>query len=211
MSKPSIDYTLYLVTDSQLMTTPTLEQAVEQACKGGVTLVQLREKHLNTPDFTQLALKIKQVTDRFDVPLIINDNIEVALKVNAVGVHVGQDDMNAREVRAVIGEDKIIGVSVSNTDEAIQAQLDGADYLGIGAMSFTSTKPDAKVVGLEQLPRILEAVNIPSVVIGGINAQTIPHFAGMNLAGYSVVSAIIAQPDICAAAKHLRKVIAQNG
>ena len=211
MSKPSIDYTLYLVTDSQLMTTPTLEQAVEQACKGGVTLVQLREKHLNTPDFTQLALKIKQVTDRFDVPLIINDNIEVALKVNAAGVHVGQDDMNAREVRAVLGEDKIIGVSVSNTDEAIQAQLDGADYLGIGAMSFTSTKPDAKVVGLEQLPRILEAVNIPSVVIGGINAQTIPHFAGMNLAGYSVVSAIIAQPDICAAAKHLRKVIAQNG
>ncbi len=207
LNKPHIDYRLYMVTDRNLMSSPTIEKNVEDACKGGVTLVQLREKNVDTSKFLDIAKSVKQITDAYGVALIINDNVEVALETDAAGVHVGQDDMPASMVRELVGSSKIVGVSVSNVDEAIRAEQDGADYLGIGAMSFTSTKPDAKVVGIDMVPKILDAVHIPSVVIGGINERTIPHFAGMDLAGFSVVSAIVAAEDVEGAAFRLRRLV----
>lgn len=207
MAKPDIDYTLYLVTDRELMSSATLEENIEAACKGGVTLVQVREKRLDTPAFIERARSAKEVTDAYGVPLIIDDDVEVARAVGAAGVHVGQSDMPAAEVRRLIGPDMVLGVSASNVQQALRAEADGADYLGVGAMTFTPTKPDAEVCSMEEARAILDAVHIPSVVIGGINAKTIPNFAGMPLAGYAVVSAIVAAPDPEAAARELRQVI----
>ncbi len=202
-----IDYRLYLVTDRDLMSSATIEQNVEEACKGGVTLVQLREKHASTAEFASIARSVKAITDSYGVPLIINDNVEVAAAVDAAGVHVGQDDMSPVEAKRQLGEGKVVGVSVATVEEAIEAQLNGADYLGVGAMSFTATKPDARVVDIQTVPKILNAVSIPCVVIGGINAQTIPRFAGMRLAGFSIVSAIVAASDVEASARNLRTLI----
>lgn len=207
MAKPDIDYTLYLVTDRELMSSATLEENIEAACKGGVTLVQVREKHIGTPEFIERARSAKEVTDAYGVPLIIDDDVEVARAVGAAGVHVGQSDMPAAEVRRLIGPDMVLGVSASNVQQALRAEADGADYLGVGAMTFTPTKPDAEVCSMEEARAILDAVHIPSVVIGGINAKTIPNFADMPLAGYAVVSAIVAAPDPEAAARELRQVI----
>ena len=208
--KPAIDYTLYLVTDRDLMSTETLEEAVAQACEGGATLVQLREKHASYDEFVQVAQGVKRICDGFGVPLIINDNVEVARAVDAAGVHVGQDDTPPQQVRAALGPDKVIGVSASTLEEALRAQQGGADYLGVGAMAFTPTKPDAHVTTMDELAHILDAVDIPCVVIGGVNARSIPRYAGTGVAGYAVVSAIIAASDVRAAARQLRKLIARN-
>ena len=204
--RPAVDYTVYLVTDRDLMSTETLEEAVEAACRGGATLVQLREKHCSRDEFLRIARSIKEITDRHDVGLIINDAADIAAEIGALGVHVGQSDMNAREVRAIVGPDAVIGVSASTVEQALAAQADGADYLGVGAMSFTATKPEADITTMDELARILDAVDIPCVVIGGINAQTIPHFAGMPLAGYAIVSGIISQPDIEQAARDIARI-----
>ena len=208
--KSEIDYTLYLVTDRDLMSTPTLEDGVRAACEGGTTLVQLREKHAGHDEFARIARSVKSICDEFDVPLIVNDAVDVALEVGAAGVHVGQDDMPLAEVRRLVGPDRIVGVSASSLQEALAAQEGGADYLGVGAMTFTPTKPDAKVVSRDELNAILEAVDIPCVVIGGVNAKSIPSYAGLPLAGFAVVSAIIAAPDVCAAARELRELIARG-
>ena len=205
--KPTIDYTLYLVTDRDLMSTDTLEDAVEAACKGGVTLVQLREKHASREEFTDLARSIKQVCDTYNVPLIINDEPEIAAEVGAAGVHVGQEDLEASRVREIVGADAIIGVSAHNAEEALAAQAAGADYLGVGALVPTATKPDADIVSHDELKEIIESVDIPIVAIGGVNEETIPGLAGIGLAGYSIVSAIIAKPDIEQAAHDLRALI----
>ncbi len=205
--KPAIDYRLYMVTDRDLMSSQTIERNVEEACRGGVTLLQLREKHADTGEFIRIARSVKAIADNYGVPLIINDNVEVATAVDAAGVHVGQDDMSPAEAKKLLGGGKVVGVSVSTVEEALEAQRNGADYLGIGAMSFTATKPDARVVDIRTVPQILDAVAIPCVVIGGINEKTIPRFAGMSLAGFSVVSAIVAAPDVEEAARNLRKII----
>lgn len=204
--KPDIDYSLYLVTDRSLMSTPTLEEAVEQAIEGGCTLVQLREKDAGSLDFFETAVRVKKVTDQNNVPLIINDRLDIALAVDAAGVHVGQSDLPATVVRRIIGPDKILGVSASNLEEAEKAQADGADYLGIGAMFPTGTKTDADHVTMDELKKIRAAVNIPLVVIGGISAATAPMFHGTGIDGFSVVSAIIAEKDICGAAKNLKLI-----
>ncbi len=204
--KPEIDYRLYLVTDHELMSTPTLEDAVEQAIAGGATLIQLREKDLSSLEFYQTAKRIKQITDRCHVPLIINDRADIALAVNAEGVHVGQSDLPAKIVRSMVGEDKIIGVSVSTLEEARRAQADGADYLGVGAMFATGTKTDAAIVSMEELKQIHKNVKLPIVVIGGINEKTIPSFAGTGIDGIAVVSALIAAKNIAAEAKKLRQL-----
>ena len=205
--KPTIDYTLYLVTDRDLMSTDTLEDAVEAACKGGVTLVQLREKHASREEFTKLARSIKQVCDTYGVPLIINDEPEIAAEVGAAGVHVGQEDLEASRVREIVGADAIIGVSAHNAEEALAAQAAGADYLGVGALVPTATKPDADIVSHDELKEIIKSVDIPVVAIGGVNESTIPDLSGIGLAGYSIVSAIIAKPDIEQAAHDLRALI----
>lgn len=200
----SVDYTLYLVTDRRLMSSKTLVEAVEQAILGGCTMVQLREKELSSLDFYKQALAVKQVTDSYHIPLIINDRIDIAMAVHATGVHIGQSDLPVAIVRAVIGKDMLLGVSASTIEESIQAQRDGADYIGVGAMFPTGTKIDADFVSMEELQKIRAAVSLPIVVIGGINKENAECFKRMKIDGLAVVSAIIAQPDIKAAAAELK-------
>lgn len=208
--RPEANYTLYLVTDQDLMSTNTLEEAVEQACKGGVTLVQIREKHASHEDFLKVAKRCKAITDAYGVGLIINDDPYVAVEIGAMGVHVGQDDTPVPEVRAIVGPDAIIGVSAHSVEEAQKAQAEGADYLGIGGITTTATKPEAAALTMEEMDAIMDSVDIPAVVIGGVNAKTIPLCRGRKFAGYSVVSAIISQPDITAAASQLLSIIKEN-
>lgn len=207
--KPEIDYSLYLVTDRSLMSTPTLEQAVEQALQGGSTLVQLREKTASSQEFYRTAMRIKRLTDSYHVPLIINDRADIALAVDAAGVHVGQHDLPARAVRRIAGNDKIVGVSVSSAAEATAAEQDGADYLGVGAMFATETKNDADLVSMDELRAIRAAVSLPIVVIGGISLATIPSFANTGIDGIAVVSALITAADISGAARRLRAALMQ--
>lgn len=201
--KNNIDYTLYLCTDRDLMSTDTIEESVEQAVKGGCTVVQLREKHCSSKEFYELAVRVKEITDGYHVPLIINDRVDIALAVDAAGVHIGQSDLPASVVRNIIGKDKIIGVSAAKLEEAVKAVEDGADYLGVGAMFATNTKTDARPVTMEELKAIRAAVNVPIVVIGGINMNTLEQFKGMGIDGLAVVSAIIAEKDIEGAARNM--------
>ena len=200
----NFDYTLYLVTDRQLMSCDSLTEAVEQAILGGCTMIQLREKELPSLEFYNQAVAVKQVTERYNIPLIINDRIDIAMAVQAAGVHIGQHDLPAATVRKVIGENMLLGVSASSIAEAIQAQQDGADYLGVGAMFPTGTKTDAESVSMEELQKIRTAVSLPIVVIGGINKGNAGRFKPMGIDGLAVVSAIIAQSDIKAAAAELK-------
>ena len=200
----NFDYTLYLVTDRQLMSCDSLTEAVEQAILGGCTMIQLREKELSSLEFYNQAVAVKQVTDKYHIPLIINDRIDIAMAVQATGVHIGQHDLPAAAVRKVIGENMLLGVSASSIAEAIQAQQDGADYLGVGAMFPTGTKTDAESVSMEELQKIRTAVSLPIVVIGGINKGNAWRFKPMGIDGLAVVSAIIAQSDIKAAAAELK-------
>ena len=200
----NFDYTLYLVTDRQLMSCDSLTEAVEQAILGGCTMIQLREKELSSLEFYNQAVAVKQVTDKYHIPLIINDRIDIAMAVQATGVHIGQHDLPAAAVRKVIGENMLLGVSASSIVEAIQAQQDGADYLGVGAMFPTGTKTDAESVSMEELQKIRTAVSLPIVVIGGINKGNAGRFKPMGIDGLAVVSAIIAQSDIKAAAAELK-------
>ena len=189
----NFDYTLYLVTDRQLMSCDSLTEAVEQAILGGCTMIQLREKELSSLEFYNQAVAVKQVTDKYHIPLIINDRIDIA-----------KHDLPAAAVRKVIGENMLLGVSASSIAEAIQAQQDGADYLGVGAMFPTGTKTDADSVSMEELQKIRAAVSLPIVVIGGINKGNAGRFKPMGIDGLAVVSAIIAQSDIKAAAAELK-------
>ena len=200
----NFDYTLYLVTDRQLMSCDSLTEAVEQAILGGCTMIQLREKELSSLEFYNQAVAVKQVTDKYHIPLIINDRIDIAMAVQATGVHIGQHDLPAAAVRKVIGENMLLGVSASSIAEAIQAQQDGADYLGVGAMFPTGTKTDADSVSMEELQKIRADVSLPIVVIGGINKGNAGRFKPMGIDGLAVVSAIIAQSDIKAAAAELK-------
>lgn len=203
MKKNEIDYTLYLCTDRELMSTETLEEAVERAIKGGCTIIQLREKDCSSQEFYETAKRIHEITRRHHVPLIINDRVDIALAVDAEGVHVGQSDLPAAVVRSIIGEDKIVGVSATNLSEAKQAVLDGADYLGVGAMYQTDTKTDAQTVTMEELKAIRSAVDVPVVVIGGINQNTMNNFKGMGIDGLAVVSVVIAAENIEQAAQDM--------
>ena len=198
------DYSLYLVTDRRLMSTKTLGEAVEQAIAGGCTLVQLREKEISSLDFYVLASEMKKITDRYGIPLIINDRIDIAMAVGAAGVHTGQKDIPADIVRKVMGKDMLLGVSAASVAEAVNAAKAGADYLGVGAMFPTGTKPDAGFVSMEELGKIRRAVDIPIVVIGGINKENATLFQPMGIDGLAVASAVIAQPDIKKSAADLK-------
>lgn len=208
--KPRVDYSLYLCTDRELMSSRTIEESVEQALLGGCTVVQLREKHCSSREFLALALRVKALTRSFRVPLIINDRVDIALASDADGVHVGQDDLPAREVRRLLGPDKLLGVSAHNLAEARQAQLDGADYLGVGAMYATATKQDASPTTLAELRHIREAVDLPIVVIGGVNRSTVGDFKGTGINGLAVVSAVVAQPDPAGAARELLQLFRET-
>lgn len=200
------DYSLYLVTDRRLMSTRTLGEAVEQAIIGGCTLVQLREKDISSLDFYALASEIKRITDSHDIPLIINDRIDIAMAVGAAGVHIGQNDIPADVARKVIGKDMLLGVSVRDPGEAVKAVEAGADYLGVGAMFPTETKRDAEFVSMEELGEIRRTVDIPIVVIGGISRENAMLFRPMGIDGLAVVCAVIARPDIIKAAADLKSL-----
>lgn len=202
--KPEIDYSIYLVTDRDLMSTETLEEAVEEAIKGGCTLVQLREKECSSLDFYNTAVNVKKITDKYNIPLLINDRLDIALAVDAAGVHVGQSDLPCSVVRKILGDDKIIGVSAGNLKNAMKAQEDGADYIGVGAMYATGTKKDAKPTSMEELKKIRENVSIPIVVIGGINKERVKDFEGTGIDGLAIVSAIIVQKNICISTRELK-------
>ncbi len=205
------DYTLYLVTDCRLMSTETLSEAVEQAILGGCTMVQLREKDVSSLDFYRQAVQIKKITDKYGIPLIINDRMDIAMAVGAAGVHVGQSDVPAVVARKKIAADMLLGVSVSSIDEAVQAANSGADYLGVGAMFPTGTKTDTTFVSMEELQRIRHTVSIPIVVIGGISTENAGVFQPLGIDGLAVVSAIIAQPDIAKAAATLKGLFYGKG
>jgi thiamine-phosphate pyrophosphorylase len=196
---------LYAVTDRTWLKGRPLTEAVEEALQAGVTFLQLREKELNYHSFFKLAKEIKTISDRYNIPLVINDNVEIAVACAADGVHVGQKDMEAKEVRKIIGSDKILGVSVETVRQAIKAEQNGADYLGVGAVFSTSTKFEADVVSSETIQEICHAVSIPVVAIGGIKEDNVMQLAGTGIAGIAVVSAIFAQDDIAAAVKKLRQ------
>lgn len=208
--KAKTDYSIYLVTDRDLMSTETLEEAVEQAIIGGCTLVQLREKDCSSLDFYNTAVKVKEITDKYNVPLLINDRLDIALAVDAAGVHVGQSDLPATIVRKIVGEDKIIGVSTGSLEQALKAQKDGADYIGVGAMYATGTKKDANSTSMEELKKIRENISLPIVVIGGINKERIKDFDGIGIDGLAIVSAIIAQKDIAGATKEFKTIFTKQ-
>lgn len=204
-----IDYTLYLCTDRSLMSTPTLEEAVEAAIRGGVTMVQLREKDCSSREFYDTALSIKKITDHYQVPLIINDRLDIALAVDAAGLHIGQSDLPAAVARRILGPGKLLGVSAARPEEAKKAQAEGADYLGVGAMFATGTKKNTRPVSMEQLAEIRRAVDIPIVAIGGINENNCAQFKGTGVDGLAIVSAIIAKPDIEEAAGNIKKIFTE--
>ena len=195
---------LYAVTDRRGLGEKTLVQAVEEALRGGATMIQLREKDVSPEQFIAEALALKPVCARYGAPLIINDNVEVALACDADGVHVGQDDTSLTEARAKLGQDKIIGVSAHNVEEALKAERDGADYLGSGSVFATGTKNNVTRLPLDELDRICSSVKIPVVAIGGIGTDNMPLLSGRGAAGAAVVSAIFSAEDIEAAAKRLR-------
>lgn len=194
---------LYVVTDRSWLHGKSLESQVELILQQGATFLQLREKELPFEDFVQEARVIKKLTDRYHIPFVINDNIDVALAVDADGVHVGQHDLNAKQVREKLGCGKIIGVSAATVEEAVTAQENGADYLGIGAVFHTSTKEDAKDIPFEEIQKICNAVKIPTVGIGGVNETSMPKLKGCGLDGAAVISAIFAQEDVGEATRKL--------
>ncbi len=197
---------LYAVTDRMWTGTKTLYEQVEEALRGGVTCVQLREKELSDQEFLNEALKIKALCKKYNVPFFINDNVDVAIKCGADGIHVGQNDMSADKVRSLVGDDMIIGVSVGTVDEAIEAVKNGADCLGVGAMFTTSTKLDAEVITIQSLYDICHAVDIPVVAIGGLNKSNISKLSGTGVDGVALVSAIFAAKNIEAECKELYRI-----
>ena len=202
---------LYAVTDRHwLAEGEPLSHAVQQALEGGATLVQIREKNLEEGAFEQEAIELQALCRRYHVPFIVNDNVELALRIGADGIHVGQEDMEAGRVREMLGPDRILGVSAQTVEDALRAEAAGADYLGVGAVFPTGTKTDAVEVPLDTLKAITAAVDIPVVAIGGIGADNITQLSGTGIAGAAVVSAIFAQEDIKKAAANLRQLIAKE-
>ena len=194
--KPDMNYTLYLCTDRRLMTTDTLEEAVELAIQGGVTVVQLREKDCTSREFYEEAEKVKAITDAYEIPLLINDRLDIALAVGADGVHLGQTDIPVWAARDILGADKIVGATANTLEKAEEAWKSGADYLGVGDVFGTSTKADTIHVTLEELAAIKKRVEIPVVAIGGINAENISSLKATGVDGAAVISAILAKRDI---------------
>ena len=196
---------LYAVTDQAWTGKQTLMEQVEDALKGGATCMQLREKKLDKEAFLKEAMEMKTLCNEFHVPFIVNDEVEIAVQCGADGIHVGQKDMEAGNVRAIVGENMIIGVSAQTVEQAVAAEKAGADYLGVGAVFNTSTKLDASEVSFNTLKEICEAVSIPVVAIGGITKNNVQQLKGSGICGISVISAIFSQKDIKSATMELRK------
>ena len=203
------DLLLYAVTDRSWLNGETLYSQVEKALKGGATFIQLREKELDEASFLEEAKEIKKLCRQYQVPFVINDSVDITLAVDADGVHVGQSDMEAGDVRAKLGPDKIIGVSAQTVEQALRAQAHGADYLGVGAVFPTGSKADAVEVEHETVKAICDAVEIPVIAIGGISKNNVLELSGNGLCGIAVISAIFAQKDIEGAARGLKELTKQ--
>lgn len=201
---------LYAVTDRHWLDGRTLKEVVLESLEGGVTMLQLREKHLDEAHFLEEAKELQMLCRSWNVPFLINDNVEIALAMNADGIHVGQSDMAAGDVRKKLGDDKIIGVSAQTVEQALLAEKAGADYLGVGAVFPTSSKDDANEVTYETLKAICSAVSIPVVAIGGITQENVHQLAGSGICGAAVISAIYAKPDIKKAAAELKKAVKET-
>lgn len=197
------DILLYGVTDSRWTTNKTLEEQVEEAIIGGATCIQLREKELNDEEFIKKAFKIKEVCKKYNIPLFINDNVKIAIKCNSEGVHIGQSDMNVVEVRKLVGDEMIIGVSATNLEEALIAEEQGADYLGVGTMFTTNVKDDAIAVSIDELTEICNRVSIPVCAIGGIILENMEELKNSRVDGFAIVSAIFSKDNITEATKKL--------
>ncbi len=187
----NINYQLYLVTDSSGKTDEEFLTVIEESLKGGVSVVQVREKELELIPFYERAKAVKELTDKYDVPLIINDRLSVCIGLGADGAHIGQNDLDGEIARDILGPDRILGISASTVDEAIKAERDGADYIGCGAVFPTSTKDDADMVTIEEFKKIKESVNIPVLAIGGISEENVCELASTDADGICVVSAIM--------------------
>ncbi len=207
--KKQLDTTLYLVTDSSYHTEETFLRTVEEALKGGVTLVQLREKERSARDYLRLARRVKELTDRYQVPLLIDDRVDVAAAADAAGVHVGQSDIPAAEARKILGPDKIVGATAKTVEQAVEAYRQGADYLGVGAIYPTTTKVKTVLTKVSTLEEICRAVPIPVNAIGGLNAGNMDILAGTHIAGICVVSAIMKAETPGKAAAELKEKIMQ--
>ena len=199
------DLLLYAVTDRHWLNGRTLYSVVKESLDGGVTFLQLREKELDEVHFLEEAKELQQLCREYQVPFIVNDNVDIAISMNADGVHVGQSDMEAGDVRAKLGPDKIIGVSAQTVEQAVLAEKHVADYLGVGAVFPTGSKDDADDVSYETLKAICEAVSIPVIAIGGITQENVKELAGSGICGIAVISAIYAQQDIRKASEDLKK------
>lgn len=203
----ALDLTLYLVTDSSNMEETEFLSKVDAACKGGVTLVQLREKHKSTRDYMDLAYKVKKITDCYHLPLLIDDRLDVVQAVDAAGVHVGAEDMPVALARKILGPNKIVGATVKTVEAATKAEADGADYLGVGAIYPTTTKVKTIITKVETLQDICCHVQIPVGAIGGLNVDNCDILKGTSIDGICVVSAIMKQDDCEKAARELKKKI----
>nr|WP_294570844.1 thiamine phosphate synthase [uncultured Romboutsia sp.] len=190
------DLKLYLVTDSEILKDRDFYKCIEDAIKSGVTMVQLREKNTDGKEFLEKAIKLRELTNKYNVTFVINDRIDIAMLVDADGVHIGQSDIDAVSARKLLGDNKIIGVSARNLQEAKIAKENGADYLGIGAMFSTSTKSDAKLVSFNTLEEIIKEVNLPFVLIGGITLDNVKKLKHFKPDGYALVSGILGTDDI---------------
>ena len=199
------DLLLYAVTDRHWLNGRTLYSVVKESLDGGETFLQLREKELDEVHFLEEAKELQQLCREYQVPFIVNDNVDIAISMDADGVHVGQSDMEAGDVRAKLGPDKIIGVSAQTVEQAVLAEKHGADYLGVGAVFPTGSKDDADDVSYETLKAICEAVSIPVIAIGGITQENVKELAGSGICGIAVISAIYAQQDIRKASEDLKK------
>lgn len=198
------DLLLYAVTDRRWLNGASLYDQVEQALLGGATFIQLREKELDQADFLKEAVAIKELCGRYRVPFVINDSVDIALRMGADGVHVGQSDMEAGDVRALIGKDRILGVSAQTVEQALLAESRGADYLGVGAVFHTGSKADADDVSFGTLQAICKAVKIPVIAIGGISRENVMRLSGSGICGIAVISAIFAEKDIRRATADLK-------
>lgn len=205
MKKDNINYGVYLVTDRRLLKERDLGKAVEESIQGGAGIIQLREKNVSSLEFYTIAKDIKKITDKYNVPLIINDRIDIALAVKASGVHLGQEDIPCSLAREILGKDMIIGVSAHNLDEALKAEKDGADYIGCGAVFSTTTKKDTTNIKISDIKKIKENINIKVVAIGGINENNIVELQGTGIDGVAVVSAVLGKDDIKKATEELLK------
>lgn len=194
---------LYAVTDRQWLNDKSLSQAVEEAIKGGATIIQIREKNISYDEFKEIALDVKKVTDKYSIPLIINDNVKLCMEIDADGVHVGADDMSVKNARKILGSNKIVGSTARTLERAISAYNEGANYLGIGAVFNTTTKEGTTHMTMELAQSINTAVNIPTVAIGGINTENVAKLHDYGVMGIAVVSAIFAQENITAACQKL--------